>query len=88
MAAGTLRNARCQACIKGGQPWNALEVYEQLITKGGVRTDEVISTLVVQAHAMKGEFDEAFQVLTVRGYVFLVFSTCLALLVSGVACLL
>ena len=55
-----------QACIKGGQPGTALEVFEQLTSKGGVRPDEVISTLVVQAYAMKGDFDQAFQAITVR----------------------
>lgn len=54
-----------QACIRGGQPGTALEVFDQLTKNGGVEEDEVISTLVVQAHAMVGRFDEAFQVITV-----------------------
>eukprot|EP00752_Nemacystus_decipiens_P004025 g3686.t1 len=53
-----------QACIKGGQPGTALEVFEQLTKSGGVEEDRVISTLLVQAHAMVGEFDEAFQAIT------------------------
>lgn len=58
---------RAQACIKGKQPKAALQVYEQLTKSGGVgvRPDEVIATLVVQAHAMLGDFDEAFQAITV-----------------------
>ncbi|CAN0027358.1 unnamed protein product [Scytosiphon promiscuus] len=58
-----------QACIKGKQPKAALQVYEQLTKSGGVgvRPDEVIATLVVQAHAMLGEFDEAFQAITAMG---------------------
>lgn len=60
-------DASTQACIRGGQPKTALEVYDQLTTKGGVTADKVIYTLVVQARAMMGEFDEAFQVITVSG---------------------
>eukprot|EP00904_Undaria_pinnatifida_P010501 jgi/Undpi1/6581/HiC_scaffold_20.g09060.m1 len=59
--------AAVKACIKGGQPGTALEVFEQLTSKGGVRPDEVISTLVVQAYAMKGDFDQAFQAITAMG---------------------
>lgn len=64
-----------QACIKGKQPRAALQVFEQLTRSGGVgvRSDEVIATLVVQAHAMLGEFDEAFQAITVRPHGY---STC------------
>lgn len=57
--------SREQACIRGGQPGTALEVFDQLTKVGGVEEDEVISTLLVQAHAMVGHFDEAFQAITV-----------------------
>lgn len=43
-----------------------MEVFGQLTKNGGVEEDEVISTLLVQAHAMVGKFDEAFQAITVR----------------------
>eukprot|EP00903_Cladosiphon_okamuranus_P006597 g6444.t1 len=56
-----------QACIKAGQPGTALEVFGQLTKNGGVEEDEVISTLLVQARAMVGKFDEAFQAVTAMG---------------------
>lgn len=54
-----------QACIKGGQPKTALQVHRQLTKNGAVPTDEVIATLLVQAHAMTGDFDEAFHSIAV-----------------------
>ncbi|CAM9855815.1 unnamed protein product, partial [Ectocarpus sp. 12 AP-2014] len=56
-----------QACIKGGQPKTALQVHRQLTKSGAVPTDEVIATLLVQAHAMMGDFDEAFHSIAAMG---------------------
>lgn len=55
-----------QACIKAGQPDTALQVHEKLVGKGGLRADLVVRTLVVHAHAMRGDFPAAFQLITVR----------------------
>lgn len=44
----------------------ALQVYEKLVNAGGLKTDEVIETLVVQANAMLGKFETAFEVVNVR----------------------
>lgn len=52
--------------MQGGRPEIALQVYEKLVTKGGIKSDEVIDTLLVQANAKLRKFNKALEIVMVR----------------------
>lgn len=52
--------------MQGGRPEIALQVYDKLVTKGGIKSDEVVDTLLVQAYAKMQKFDKALEIVMVR----------------------